>query len=68
MTDSLEDDVYETDAQICRAYGGISTMTLWRWRQRLGFPQPEKINDRNYTRRSARRAWDEQRQLHRPAA
>ena len=29
-------------------FGGISSMTLWRWVQKDILPEPTKINGRNY--------------------
>ena len=39
----------------------ITPMTRWRWERdpRLGFPQPIKIRDRNYYRRSELNAFKE---------
>jgi predicted DNA-binding transcriptional regulator AlpA len=36
---------------------GVSSMTLWRWRQVSGFPAPTTINGRNYWRRGVVDAW-----------
>ena len=37
-------------AEVCRLCGGVSTMTIWRWRQdgALKFPAPTVINERCY--------------------
>ena len=41
-----------TDAQVREMFGGISTMTLHRWRHaappKIPFPPPIRINGRNY--------------------
>src|SRR5262245_47140684 len=43
---------------VCYAWGGITHMTLWRWRRYLGFPPPdETINGRNYWRRRTALGW-----------
>ncbi|MBT6582972.1 MAG: transcriptional regulator [Gammaproteobacteria bacterium] len=42
-----------TDAQVREMFGGISTMTLHRWRNanspKIPFPPPIRINGRNYS-------------------
>jgi predicted DNA-binding transcriptional regulator AlpA len=37
-------------AEVCRLCGGVSTMTIWRWRQdtALNFPAPTVISERCY--------------------
>lgn len=46
----MPEQVFLTASQVCRRYGGISDMTLWRWMHDadLGFPQPTYINKRRY--------------------
>ncbi len=34
-------DTLLSDPNILALFGGISRMTLWRWRQELGFPRAE---------------------------
>ena len=38
-----------SDPELRRKYGGVSAMTLWRWRQAGLLPQPVQFNGRNYT-------------------
>ena len=38
-----------SDPELRRRYGGVSAMTLWRWRQAGLLPQPANFNGRNYT-------------------
>jgi predicted DNA-binding transcriptional regulator AlpA len=42
------------DSQAALELGGVSAVTMWRWTrdEKLGFPQPVKINNRNYRKRS----------------
>jgi hypothetical protein len=37
-----------TSKKVCERYGGISSMTLWRWERdpRLNFPKPMVVNGR----------------------
>lgn len=46
----MSEQVLLTAAQVCRRYGSISDMTLWRWlnNPEVGFPQPRYINKRRY--------------------
>lgn len=48
---STDPEALITDTQTRDLCGGISTMTLWRWRREQGFPRPRKINGRNYNTR-----------------
>ncbi len=59
MADKTHD--YLTTAQVRRRYGGVSKMTLHRWRNdpNLSFPQPEPIRSRNYWRAAELNLWDE---------
>ena len=47
-----DDDVMLTGPQTREWVGGKSTMCIWRWLRdpRVNFPQPLKINGRNYWR------------------
>jgi hypothetical protein len=51
---------YLTATQVRKRYGGVSKMTLHRWRHdpNLGFPQPEPIRSRNYWRIEQLDSWD----------
>lgn len=44
----MSEQIYLTASQVCRRYGGISDMTLWRWLRDagMGFPQPIYVNRR----------------------
>ena len=47
-----------TQREVKRLCGDISDMTLWRWREQADFPCPdEKINGRNYWRKSRVIQW-----------
>lgn len=35
-------------AKVRLMFGGISDMSLWRWRKERGFPSPLRIGGRNY--------------------
>jgi predicted DNA-binding transcriptional regulator AlpA len=39
---------------------GVSDMSLWRWLrdERLGFPQPTRINNRRYWKIAELEAWE----------
>ena len=37
------------DTELAKLLGGVSTMTLWRMRQRGQLPRPRKLNGQNYT-------------------
>jgi predicted DNA-binding transcriptional regulator AlpA len=47
-----DDSVLLPSAKVKMRFGGISDMTLWRWErnEKLGFPQPVRINRRRYYR------------------
>jgi predicted DNA-binding transcriptional regulator AlpA len=51
---------YLTTAQVCERYGGVTPMTLHRWRNDgdLNFPKPEPIRSRNYWRIEQLDSWD----------
>jgi predicted DNA-binding transcriptional regulator AlpA len=42
--------IYLNASQVRRRYGGMSDMALWRWLhdEKLGFPQPLRINRRRF--------------------
>lgn len=51
-------DTLLSDPNILTMFGGISRMTLWRWRQDLGFPEADhEIHGRRYTWKSQVLAW-----------
>ncbi len=53
-----ETDSLETAAQFRAALGGVSEMTIWRWRQKFpDFPTVIVICGRNYYRPSDREAF-----------
>ena len=58
-TSSLDDDVLLTAAQTRARVGGVSAMCIWRWQrdERVQFPAPVKINNRNYWRAGDLRHW-----------
>jgi predicted DNA-binding transcriptional regulator AlpA len=58
-----DDDILLTSAQTRARIGGVSTMCLWRWMRdpRVMFPQPVRINNRNYWRLGDLRLWQAQR-------
>ncbi len=49
--------------QVCARFGGVSLMSLWRWArdERLQFPQPVKLTNRNYWRMGDLRRWEAER-------
>lgn len=49
---NLIDDPLITDKEICRIFGGVSKMTVWRLRRSGILPPPIVINKRNYSRKS----------------
>jgi predicted DNA-binding transcriptional regulator AlpA len=51
---------YLTAGQVRRRYGGMSDMALWRWLrdEKLGFPQPLRINRRRFWREMDLIAWE----------
>ncbi len=53
-----EKDSLETAAQFRAALGGVSEMTIWRWRQKFSdFPKVTVICGRNYYSPSDRRTF-----------
>jgi predicted DNA-binding transcriptional regulator AlpA len=58
MTNELKpDDPLLTSADVRSLCGKITQMTLWRWREFKGFPEPLTINTRNYWQLSDVREW-----------
>jgi predicted DNA-binding transcriptional regulator AlpA len=59
----LDDDVLLTGAQTRARVGRVSSMCIWRWMRdpRVRFPQPIKINNRNYWRFGDLRQWQAER-------
>lgn len=57
--DAPDDDILLNGRVVRQTCGGISDMTLWRWRRdpAIGFPSPIIISGRNYWRRSEIRRW-----------
>lgn len=55
----LDDDALLTAAQTRARIGGVSAMCIWRWMrdERVQFPAPIKINNRNYWRLGDLRRW-----------
>ncbi len=56
-----DDDVLLNSAQTKARCGNVTDMCLWRWMrdERVAFPQPLKINRRNYWKLADLRAWQE---------
>jgi predicted DNA-binding transcriptional regulator AlpA len=54
-----DDDSLLSANQTRARIGGVSTMCIWRWvrDERVKFPPPIKINNRNYWRLGDLRAW-----------
>jgi predicted DNA-binding transcriptional regulator AlpA len=60
MSGSFPDpDALLSQAEVCRLCGGVSTMTIWRWRQDrvLNFPTPTVISERCYWPRGEVANW-----------
>lgn len=49
---SITDDPLIHDSELRRIAGGISCMTIWRWRKAGILPPALVINGRNYSRKS----------------
>jgi hypothetical protein len=47
---TIKEDKLITSRAMRELFGGVSLMTLYRWRKdpKLNFPEPVKIRDRNY--------------------
>lgn len=52
-------DTLLTAAQLRILFGGVSSMTIWRWldNAQLGFPKPIYISRRRFWRQSEVGAW-----------
>lgn len=63
MSNDIDDDRLLTSKQIRAHCGNVSTMCIWRWMRdpRVGFPQPVKIQTRNYWRAADLRRWQAER-------
>lgn len=48
--DAFADDQLVTQRQLQRIAGGISAMSVWRWRRAGIIPEPTNIRGRNYWR------------------
>lgn len=48
--DPFADDSLVTQSQLKQLAGGISDMTVWRWRRAGIIPEPTNIRGRNYWR------------------
>jgi predicted DNA-binding transcriptional regulator AlpA len=59
---TIPDEARLSSAQVRKLLVPVSCMSLWRWRKTLGFPEPVKINGRNYWKAGEVRAWLAQRQ------
>ncbi len=55
----LDDEALLNSAQTKARCGNVTDMCIWRWLRdpRVQFPQPVKINRRNYWRLGDLRAW-----------
>lgn len=55
----LDDEALLNSAQTKARCGNVTDMCIWRWLRdpRVQFPQPVKINKRNYWRLGDLRAW-----------
>ncbi len=58
----LDDEALLNSAQTKARCGSVTDMCIWRWLRdpRVQFPQPVKINKRNYWRLGDLRAWQAQ--------
>lgn len=59
----LDDDALLNSTQTRARCGGVTTMCIWRWLrdERVQFPAPIKINNRNYWRLGDLRRWQAER-------
>jgi predicted DNA-binding transcriptional regulator AlpA len=59
---------YLNASQVRRRYGGVSDMALWRWLhdEKLGFPQPLRINRRRFWKERDLIAWENTRRQPHP--
>ena len=60
---AYEDDRFLTSAATKAFVGDVSDMCIWRWLRdpRVQFPEPVKINNRNYWRLGDLRRWQAER-------
>lgn len=58
MTDTSDRFIHQKAVQ--HIAGGVSSMTLWRWRRRGLIPAPVVIAGRNYWRESEIELWIQQ--------
>lgn len=49
---TMTEDRLITDSELRRITGGVSAMTIWRWRKAGMLPPAIVINHRNYSRQS----------------
>ena len=49
---NISEDPLISDPELRRIAGGITPMTIWRWRKAGILPPPLVINGRNYSRKS----------------
>ncbi len=58
---ALDDEALLNSAQTKARCGNVTDICIWRWMRdaRVAFPQPVKINKRNYWRLGDLRAWQE---------
>ncbi len=58
----LDDEALLNSAQTKARCGNVTDMCIWRWLRdpRVQFPQPVKINRRNYWRLGDLRTWQNQ--------
>ena len=64
MSDPADfEQTFLNSPQVRRRYGGVSDMTLWRWRHDAGlnFPQSNPIRGRHYWKLADLEAWDRER-------
>jgi predicted DNA-binding transcriptional regulator AlpA len=56
---NIDDDVLLTSKHVCARFGDVTVMSLWRWMndEKIAFPKPLKINNRNYWRLGDLRHW-----------
>ncbi len=53
MTTPVTIDPLITDSELRRIAGGVTSMTIWRWRKAGLLPPPIVIRCRNFNRQSA---------------
>ena len=61
LIQSLDDDALLNSGQVKARFGNVSDMCIWRWMrdERVNFPQPLKINNRNYWRLGDLNDWQQ---------